>query len=213
MMFYLETDHPVALDSPDHIDPRCTKFDNTTHPPFNRWLFELYGFKRPAVLDFGCSGGGLVKSLIHDGCVSAGLEGSDYSQNNKRAEWATIPESLFTCDIGFPFTLHTGDKEPYQFDVITMWEFLEHIPVDRLGVVLENARRHLKAGGHIIGSTNRSASVHAGIEHHLTRKKMSWWYELFGSAGLQRNTVLEVYFQKHNAWLRRVEYCFVCTKR
>jgi cyclopropane fatty-acyl-phospholipid synthase-like methyltransferase len=200
MMFYLETDHPVALDSPDHIDPRCTKFDNTTHPPFNRWLFELYGFKRPAVLDFGCSGGGLVKSLIHDGCVSVGLEGSDYSKLRKRPHWDTCP-NLFTADVTKPFTVHTGDGEPYKFDCVTAWEFFEHIATEDLSGVINNINRHLSRAGFLLCSITSKGSLHGKLQHHLTRQPRDWWIEMFSDNGYQHDQALYEYFD--NFWVRQ----------
>ena len=209
MNFYLETDHPIAIDSPDHIEPRSTAKDNSTSARFNKRLLELYENKKPSVLDLGCSGGGLVKSLIDDGCVSVGLEGSDYSLNNQRAEWAIIPESLFTCDLGFPFTLHTGDYKPYKFDVITAWEFLEHLPEDRLETLLENIKRHIKPGGLVIGSISDFPSVWKVIDHHQTKKPLWWWSSLFGRYDFKRRTDLESHFEVSNSWVRKVKYNFV----
>src|SRR5262249_488147 len=97
----LETSKPVAYDSPDHLGPVGTANDNTTNPRFNRKLFAYLPDVR--LLDIGCAGGGLVKSIIDDGGFAVGIEGSDYSKQRRRAEWATIPDRLFTADAAGAF--------------------------------------------------------------------------------------------------------------
>jgi len=218
MKFKLITDHPVALDSPDHIQPHGTKRDNTIKPRFNECLIDCFEGKKPSVLDFGCAGGGMVRSLIDDGCIAVGLEGSDYNLVRNRKEWRVIPDNLFTCDLGYPFTLTNGSKEPYQFDVITAWEFLEHMPEERLPVMIENMRRHLKPKGLLIGSTNPSSTfeyAHApgDMEHHLTQKSMVWWSDLFWDHGFKSDRDIEQHFNGKSAWLRFIQFAFVYRKR
>lgn len=198
MRFSIDTRHPIAVDSPDHLKPLGTKYDNTVNFWFNDNLMEMFEYK-PSVLDFGCAGGGMVHSLIKDGCVAVGIEGSDYSLKRKRAEWAVIPDNLFTCDIGYPFRLSNGSGLPYQFDVITMWEFVEHLPPDRIDAMITNARIHLKNGGYVFGSTN---DIRSGGGHHQTLKPMSWWYEQFAKQGFERAPEIEHHFNMQNAWVR-----------
>ena len=38
-----------------------------------------------------------MRSFIEQGCLAVGVEGSDLSMRALRAEWATIPEFLFTA--------------------------------------------------------------------------------------------------------------------
>src|SRR3990167_2627697 len=103
-MLKVETDYPVALDSPDHLEPWGTKQDNSVNKRFNKKLIKLFGHT-PNVLDLGCAGGGFVRSIIKQGGLAVGIEGSDYSKKIKRAEWAKIPDNLFTADITKPFKL------------------------------------------------------------------------------------------------------------
>lgn len=210
MKFQLDTEHPVALDSPDHISPLGTMRDNSINLAFNRTLREINrAERRPSVLDFGCAGGGMVRTLIEQGHIAVGLEGSDYNLKIKRAEWAAIPEYLFTCDVGFPFTLHTGDGKPYHFDVITAWEFLEHMPEKRLDQMIDNMRNHLKGGGLIIGSISNFSNVVNRVEHHLIQKPMWWWAEAFGRHWFKRRPDLESRFEDAGAWVRKVHFNFV----
>src|SRR4051794_1825047 len=123
----IETQKPVAYDSPDHIQPVGTALDNSTSRRFNRKLFDYIPPREVRLLDIGCSGGGQVKSILDDGGFAVGIEGSDYSRKKKRAEWATIPGHLFTADVTVPFTLSeedgAGGRSPLRFNVITAWEF------------------------------------------------------------------------------------------
>ena len=207
MSFYLVTDHPVAVDSIDHLYPLGTMNDNSVNLRFNAKLRELYPGKQISVLDFGCAGGGMVKSLLDEWQIAVGLEGSDYSLVNRRAEWVTIPDHLFTCDVRKPFTLHDGSGEPYPFDVVTAWEFMEHIEEPELPGVIDNVWRHLLSGGLLIGSTTDIDCEYMGVEHHRTRRPFQWWVDMFKRAGFIRCIDLEEYFG--DDWVRKVQFNFV----
>jgi hypothetical protein len=69
------------------------------------------------------------------------MEGSDYSLIRKRAEWATIPDSLFTCDITEPFVL-AGPL----FYLVTAWEVMEHISQERLPGLCNNILLRMDCG-------------------------------------------------------------------
>lgn len=207
MEFRIVTDHPVAVNSVDHLYPLGTANDNSINPAFNRKLYTLFPGRQLAVLDFGCAGGGMVRSMLEDGHVAVGLEGSDYSLLRRRAEWGVIPDYLFTCDVIQPFSLYYGNVFPFQFDVITAWEFLEHIEESDLPGVIENMRRHLKPGGLVIGSINDNSSAWDGIEHHRTRKPFEWWIELFDRRGFERQPGLEQHFGSD--WVRAERWNFV----
>lgn len=91
-----------------------------------------------------------MKDCLDDGCLAVGLEGSDFSKRYRRAEWATIPDFLFTCDItgDFDVLLETdGRSQLIQFDVVTSWEVIEHIAEQDLPVVTANVRKHLSPNG------------------------------------------------------------------
>lgn len=92
------TDHPVALSSPDHLHPHGTMRDNSYSWEFNRRLADIVP-PVLSVLDLGCSGGAMVHTLLREGHFAIGIEGSDRSRLAGRAEWAEIPDHLFTADI------------------------------------------------------------------------------------------------------------------
>lgn len=174
--------------------------DNTTNLDFNKKIYDLYPDEIISILDLGCSGGGMVKTFADDGHIAIGLEGSDYSLIHKRAAWLTNPDNLFTCDISRPFILHTGNNKPYKFDVITAWEFLEHIYESRLSTLFMNINNHLKPDGMFIGSTTNSDPSANGVHHHVTRRKLDWWTERFEENDLHRDKKLEDYLG--NTWVR-----------
>lgn len=185
MKITLTTSHSVAETSPDHLAPWGTKHDNSRNRRFNHKLYRLF----PAaamlrVLDLGCAGGGFVKDCIDDGCLAVGLEGSDFSKKLGRAEWRTIPEYLFTCDIGKPFCV-AADNEPMLFDVITSWGVLEHLPnTEDVNGVIQNIHRHLAPGGLAILCISTQHDIVEGIEYHQTVQPRQWWLDKFAAAGL-----------------------------
>ncbi len=188
------TDHPVAYDSPDHTTPRGTINDNSFNRVFNDKLVAAMGHGI-RVLDLGCSGGGFVRSLVDLGVDAYGIEGSDISRRTKRAEWATIPERLFTADVTKPFRCieqgsgsseelgWVADEKPAQFDVITLWEVLEHIAEADLPGVFSNIERHLQPEGRLIVSISPNEDIFEGVNLHQTVRPFEWWVAKIHSFG------------------------------
>lgn len=197
--FTLECTKPLASDSPDHLVPRGTKNDNSRNRLFNRKV-ELLLTRRPLrIIDFGCAGGGFVKDCIDDGHHAVGLEGSDYSLRIGRAEWATIPQFLFTCDITAPLQLRDANG-PVKVDLITGWEFMEHIPTDSIGAICANAAKHLNAGGLLIFSIADFRDEANGVVYHQTVQPKAWWIDKFRTLGFTHHENLAQYFG--NDWIR-----------
>ena len=199
--FVLETSKPVAYDSPDHVAPWGTVRDNSVNLRFNakllNWIlpFEL------RLLDLGCSGGGQVRSFIEQGCLAIGAEGSDRSLRALRAEWATIPEFLFTADITVPFVIRRqAEHQPFGFTVISLWEVIEHIHRDALKLVWKNLQAHLAPGGVVIMSISNSSDVQGGVELHQTRESPEWWKAELQRAGFTTHPEINEYFG--NDWVR-----------
>ncbi|MEB3189226.1 MAG: methyltransferase domain-containing protein, partial [Snowella sp.] len=206
LKFILQTNKKVANDSPDHLMPHGTKYDNSSNLIFSQKLNLLFSHKgQVTLLDLGCSGGGFVKSCLDLGYVAIGLEGSDYSQKERRAEWNTIPDNLFTCDISSPFNLkQVNDNEEKlfdaQFDVVTAWEFIEHIKKEDLPTVCENVKRHLAPNGVWIMSVSPNEEIINGQRLHQTVENKNWWEDFFNKAGFNNNPNIVDYFG--NDWVR-----------
>lgn len=197
--YSLQCTKPVASDSPDHIQPHGTRWDNSRNLLFNKKLFALFPDRAIGVLDFGCSGGGFVKSCIDAGHEGVGLEGSDYSKRTGRAEWATIPDNLFTADITGDWQL-SADGSPAKFDAITAWEFIEHIKPADLPLVCAGALRHLNPGGLWIMSVSTDREVVNGHVLHQTVENRQWWLDFFATQGLKHHEQFVSYFSQD--WVR-----------
>lgn len=196
MSWCVYTEHPVALDSPDHLDAAHSGAgnDNSRCPPFNDKLLALYPCTGPAVLDLGCAGGGFVKSLLDAGCAAVGLEGSDYCKRLDRFEWQALGgKNLFTADVTKPFRVVSGarlyddrneaywDEDEVQagFDVVTCWEVMEHFTEGDLPGVVANVGRHLNRRGLWVLSVSTQED---GKFHRLVRDR-AWWLDRLAGGG------------------------------
>lgn len=204
-MIVVKTAKPIAIDSPDHLTPVGTRNDNSRNPAFNAKLYQLIPAKDLRVLDIGCSGGGFVKSILDDGGFAVGIEGSDYSQNRLRAEWATIPDNLFTADATEPFEIEEwgeddddvrSEPDRITFDVVTAWEFWEHIKEDDIPAVCDNIRKHFSEDGFFFGTINSGPDIQNGIQTavHQTIKPIEWWERKFWDLGFVRCPDIEAWF-------------------
>lgn len=200
----VETDHPVAVDSFDHIHPFGTASDNSQNPVFNERLWSLLSCGSPCVLDIGCAGGGMVKQMWADGWDAIGIEGSDYSKARGRAEWAELSEvCLFTADATKPFYIYRQSEDgifPGRFHAITAWEVLEHIEEPALEQFFKNVNRLLKPEGMFICSIASYPSPHEGVDLHRTQKEPAWWEERLKEFGLIRDLDAEAHFGGN--WVR-----------
>lgn len=175
----VETDHPVAITSPDYAVPHGTRYNNSTNRKFVLLMHEHFRSVFPdctlAFMDLGCSGGQLVADFASLGWVAVGLEGSDYSLKHRRANWRDLANrNLFTCDISKPFRVKREGRD-LQFHLITAWEVLEHISMRDLETVFKNITEHLLPGGCFVASTSSSTSIVNGVELHQTRMPNAEW--------------------------------------
>jgi hypothetical protein len=191
-MFTLETEHPVAYTSPDHLYPQGTKNDKggpsyTWENGFNPFVDEVVTyFNRPdlKVLDLGAASGYLVKDFMKRGCITVGLEGSDWSIKNKVKNWKELyGKNLFTCDIGKPFQIKYN-QNPVKFNLINAWEVVEHLPPEELSVFTENVYNHLEDDGIFVCSISPwfepsviNPSVNLHLAHKVTSKQD--WKDIF----------------------------------
>lgn len=195
----------MAIDSLDHTQPNGTKTDNSSSPDFNRALYEIIPARDVRLLDIGCSGGGLVRSILDDGGLAVGIEGSDYSRLSRRAEWPTLDGiRLFTGDVTEPFELvrELGESgsDLQLFNIVTAWEFWEHIREDKIGAVCENIVKHMMPGAIFVGSICDRVEP-----HHQTCKPHQWWMDKFLEFGLKHSRWIEQHFER-----RRVRYEGFC---
>lgn len=215
--FQIITNHPVAVSSVDHLYPHGTMQDDSRSPAFNQKLAGLMAWLhgseyKPRLLDIGCAGGGMVEDFYRMGWDAIGIEGSDYSQKLKRASWGTIPDRLFTADATKRLMVVDSDAEPLEgqltphrpadFDVITAWEFLEHIAVGNdLMTLCMNISMHLKPGGLFICSVANYSYIHEQQQYHATVRPFDWWWGYLECFGFTRKIDDENEFNP-DAWVR-----------
>lgn len=199
------TKKPVAYDSPDHIAPWGTSRDNSANPLFNaklaRWIPPGEDL---SVLDLGCAGGGFVKSIHDLNCLAVGIEGSDYSKQRRRAEWASIPDNLFTADVTEPFEVviggHADGWRQVRFGVITAWELMEHIQTDRLPAVFRNIADNMRPDGVVIMSISPNEEIIDGVALHQTIQQKDWWIAMCLRRGFVHHEEMTDYFG--DDWVR-----------
>jgi len=204
----------IAYESADHLVPWGTGRGNFTNQRFNDKLYKLWPVGTfLKVLDMGCAGGGFVRNCLDDGCIAMGLEGSDYSKRLRRAEWRTIPEYLFTCDItrNFDITFEFAGQAPEQakFEVITSWEVMEHIAEPDIATVAANVKKHLAPGGLWIMSVDSKDDIVKGVNLHQTVQPKSWWINKFAQLGLTYFPEYVKYF--NTQWIRGPKYGYSYT--
>lgn len=146
-------------------------------------------------------GGGFVKSVLDRKGFAIGIEGSDFSKKNKRAEWATIPNNLFTADITEPFKL-LKDNKIVKFNVITAWEVIEHIKENKLKAVFDNIKLHLSPNGVIIMSVSTKSDIIDGENLHQTVQNKEWWLKKFTELGFESHKEPLRYF--YYDWVRGI---------
>jgi len=191
MNITLETDFPVALDSPDHLHPWGTLQDNAIGSEHYQGegaklmldeLYSYFGEQSISIMDLGCSGGQFTIDALNRGWLAVGLEGSDYSIVHHRAAWPEYHnKNLFTCDCSKPFQVLI-DGEPAQFDCITTFEFLEHLHPDTLDTLFDNVCKHLTPNGIFCGQYSigpDSGNPRDKFPLHQTIQGAGWWNKKF----------------------------------
>ena len=172
----VETDFPIAFDSPDYVFPWGTRHDNSTNLAFIADVTQHFN-RKLKFLDLGCAGGQLAVDFFLQGDFAIGLEGSDYSLQHDRPNWITHHNSvLFTCDVSRPFKIVEADSIPVKFDCITAWEVTEHIHPDRLEIYFRNIWEHLADDGVFIGSVAMFPDdLRGGLQvHQALLSKVDW---------------------------------------
>ena len=178
-MITLKTKHPIAVDSPDHLYPWGTKNDNSTNVGFIDDISSfcsMNGKSKFNFLDLGCSGGQLVIDVLNRGNLAVGLEGSDYSVINPRANWPKYHnKNLFTCDVTKKYELFNNELL-IKFDVISAWEVIEHIAENDLKPFFKQISNNLNSGGIFCGSISQKEEELEGYKLHQTVWNELTWY-------------------------------------
>lgn len=101
------------------------------------------------LLDFGCGAGGYVAKMAAAGWKAEGLDASPNAVRRGREAGLTLHQG----------TLPGAALEPGSFDVVTMWQALEHVPSPK--ATLEAVRPLLRPGGRLLIVCPRLDSLEA----------------------------------------------------
>ena len=201
-MIKINTDYPIAYDSPDHIQPHGTKQDNHTSLGLIEELKQYLNKPSFSIMDIGCSGGQFIVDCNTDGHIAVGIEGSDYSIIHQRANWPLYHnKNLFTADASKPFEVTLLD-EPLKFDVICAWELIEHIAPNDLNALFKNIYSHLKRDGIFIGSIsdNKVEVINGYALHQSVFSQLDWRFKILTDEWAFKDTEFEVdYYPFSNA--------------
>ena len=161
---FLKTEYPVALDSPNHLNPYGgSQQDFTDGTKFAEDLIKNFPEKK-TLLDLGTATGTVPCSM--------------------RKVWKELPEILIleTCDISRPFKIVDSLNEIVKFDFITAWSVIEHIDPKRLQILFENINFHLKETGYGI------FKIDFGVNewHQSIKTKEEWDTLLLKYFGIDR---------------------------
>lgn len=147
-MIILMCESKIAWDSNDTLFPWGTSRDNSTSKVFIEDAVNHFKNKKFNVLDLGCSGGQFIKDFIEHTNYSIGLEGSDFSIKEKRANWPELyQKNLFTCDVSKRFEIRDENEKRILFELVTAWELIEHIKTERLKIFFTNIWNHMTDDG------------------------------------------------------------------
>jgi hypothetical protein len=183
---YICTEHPLALQSNDYMNPQSTMEGLFRPTEFVMHCINNLG-DGIKVMDVGVGAAGLVFEFLAKGIFAVGVDGADYCRKYKIGYWPLISDSLFNADITKPFYfLDLKDNERVLFHLITSWECLEHINETDLLALFKNINNNLTEDGYFIGSISTLPYVdEKGQPYHLTVKSKQWWSRIFNEGGLE----------------------------
>ncbi len=153
------------------IDPVYVRESPARDDTFERSLRQLAAFAQPPgrLLDVGCSTGRSVRVATRAGWRAVGLEPCRWAVREARRAGLPVVEG----------TLEQHPFRPGEFDVVTLWDVIEHVPDPR--GVLAAVHSLLRPGGVIGLTTMDLGSLVAGAlgwrwPHYM---RMHLWYFRF----------------------------------
>lgn len=176
----LDRYHPNQSTFDKDFYDKNVPLESSRNPNFNKILYQFGS----SILDIGCGGGQFILDCVNDGYEAIGIDGLYAYQKYKVAAWNLLPNNLFCADITEPFQILKND-ENMKFDIITSWEFMEHLFESDIDRVIGNITRHLKdTGVYICSISNRPC------DGHFTIKPTDWWIKQFQKFGLYPNDII-----------------------
>jgi cyclopropane fatty-acyl-phospholipid synthase-like methyltransferase len=193
----IKTEYPVCFESPDYYNPVGAINDDNSNEKYADEL-ELKLGKKLNYLELGCAGGTFIDLLISKGHNAFGIDGTDHPIKIGRPAWVKyFNDRLFTCDLSKPFEVIDFPK----FDVISAWEFMEHIPTDSIDFLLSKIYELLDDDGIVIFGVSM-----AECSHHQSVFKQEIWNDKYFSKLYETNEYYlinkyrEDYIGNHNSF-------------
>lgn len=113
--------------------------------------FQFSGnLKNKVILDIGCGIGWFEKMVIEAGCKK--ITGIEPTEKNLKQAKKAVPQAVFKTGSA----LRLSFKKNY-FDLVTMFDVIEHLPKNSESQVLREIKRVLKKTGGLIISTPNSS--------------------------------------------------------
>jgi 2-polyprenyl-3-methyl-5-hydroxy-6-metoxy-1,4-benzoquinol methylase len=176
-MAYFEGDEDQGYASYADVEKALRPhFQNRLH------IINTYLPERGRLLDFGCAAGYFLQIAQHDGWSIAGVELS-----RTMAEQATRM-------LGVPVAATLDELPAGQFDAITLWEVIEHMP-DPLDV-LRQLRARLRPGGVLMLSTPNTGHWQAVRAPELWRSYRPPSHLIYFTATTLTETLQKAGFQR-----------------
>lgn len=180
------TEHPIAVDSNDHLTPHGTIHDFSDATEFCKYIHDSWPDKK-TLLDLGTGTGTVVKTALEADMDAYGVEGSDAPRSQGLGAWSELADKrLFNADLRHRFDLTIFDDESglvQKFDIITAWDVLEHMTEDTIDIVMDNIKRHSTAGTFVM-ATIQFDNHNNELYHHLLKPR-EWWVSKFKEFGFK----------------------------
>lgn len=162
---------------PDSLYPNGVLHDNNSSMELIETLEAELG--NYSLLDLGCAGGQWIVDNHSAGHVAIGIDGSDYPIKSVDARghlnWTTYHKDiLWNADISYPFQVKDTNGD-VQFDVVTSWETLEHIPAESLDTCLQNIEKHMKPDGIFLATISTVSGEYQGVQYHSSIFDRNEW--------------------------------------
>lgn len=197
---HIVTEHPIALDSNDHLKPWGAIQDYGDPTNLCNYMITEWPDKK-TLLDLGTANGSVVAGATFMGYDAYGIEGSDAARKGQGESepWGIYYNTrLFNADLRYPFYLYKTMQgyfnrrcdihyETYDllctFSLITAWDVMEHLTEDTIDVTMNNIARHSHRGTFFL-ATIQFDNVGNKLYHHLLKHR-EWWLAKFAEFGFK----------------------------
>lgn len=161
-------------------DYRNHRFNDKVYQLLNKNLFYM---------DIGTGWGGVVEDFINDGHMAVGIDGFYVYEKYLPYLWEKyLNTNFFLTNAAKPFHILWNDERVY-FDVITSFEFQEHLFENDQDIYIKNVYNNLKKDGYYICGI--SYSEQGG---HVTVRDRAWWIKKFNEHKFNECSELYEYF-------------------